>query len=346
MGIIAIAADGLDIEALQKRDFDLPDSVDDDMSQAVRVSFVDVAQGDCTIVAIPDVGGILIDCPQGRAPDAISAIHNLGITHLRLAFVTHWDADHFGGVLAVASAVGCEEIRYNHDSLIADTDTPKQLRLAMLLRLSSKEFDHVALSAAEQGHEGVAGPVFWEVLSPDHRTLTEAVGRRNRNRGSVILRLTYCDIRIIVAGDADAVAWGRAIGRGSVAADILRAPHHGAMAEVPNYPGIGEVIAAVNPNFVVISVGSGNTYGHPGQGVIELASATDCRVMCTEATQKCGLSESANGRTPCAGNVVFELTNEGVKSIEPESAAHRARMAALGLSPLCMRVDSPSNEHT
>lgn len=268
----------------------------DSHHEVVTVAFVDVSQGDCTIVMPAPEAGILIDCPNKRAVDAVAALRGLGVSHLALAFITHWDADHFGGVLTVASAFGCNEIRYNHDTLIADTDTPKQLRLAILLRLLSSEFSDTHLAAAESGHSGTVAAVSWELLGPDHRTLTEAVGRRNRNRGSAILSVHCADTRIIIGGDADAVGWARAMRRGDVTAEILRTSHHGAMGELTRFPTIEEIIRAIRPAFVITSVGSTNTYGHPGERVVAAARAVGARVMCTEATGKCGLANPSNLR--------------------------------------------------
>jgi len=65
----------------------------------VVVVFLDVGQGDCT-VAIDNENGyaMLIDCPAGRGSDAIRALRSLGVSRLSLAFVSHSDMDHLGGI--------------------------------------------------------------------------------------------------------------------------------------------------------------------------------------------------------------------------------------------------------
>jgi competence protein ComEC len=312
------------------------DSDDGPHDEIATIAFVDVGQGDCTVVMPSAETGILVDCPNQGAQDAVRALNGLGVTHLALAFITHWDADHFGGILTVASAVGCDEIRYNHDTLIADTDTPKQLRLAILLRLLSSEFNDVVLSPAVYGQSGTVGAVGWELLGPDHRTLTEAVARRNRNRGSAILSIQCANTRIIIGGDSDAVGWARVMHRGDVSADVLRSSHHGAMGEFTSYPTIEKVIEAVRPAFLVISVGSANTYGHPAERAVAAARAVGARVMCTEATGKCALINPDNGRVACAGTIVLTVGSGGVVSVTPTPSAHAKRMTSLSLTPLCM----------
>lgn len=297
-----------------------------------RVAFVDVGQGDCTVVAVPP-SGILIDCPSGRAEQAIDALRQLGVARLALAMISHWHADHYGGVLAVASAIGCDEIRYNHDTLVSDKTTPKSLRAGMLLRLIGREFSDVRLAPATRGERGSMGGIEWEILGPDHRMLTYSVARTRPNSGSVILRVEFGGARILIAGDADGESWRRvAAVEDDLHSDVLRCSHHGAMDSTGRESlSDDELMNLVRPKYVAVSVGSRNDYGHPRDEVFAAALGVGARVLCTQATSRCGLVTSG-GDFPCAGTVKFSISSGGDIEVDPSPAQHQARISDLGLS--------------
>src|SRR6266702_1505181 len=89
---------------------------------SVLVGFLDVGQGDCTLVA--DAGNqqvLVIDCPAGRSKEAGSALRRVGGSRISVAFVSHSDWDHLGGVYEVVNSVGVDEVRVNLDSVVADS---------------------------------------------------------------------------------------------------------------------------------------------------------------------------------------------------------------------------------
>jgi hypothetical protein len=122
--------------------------------------------------------------------------------------------------------------------------------------------------------------------------------------------------------------------------DVLKFPHHGAW----NRGQVSQILDDVKPRFVVISVGTSNTYDHPNQAVFaEISSRPNTRLLCTQATARCStkittvrgeilkamksenellasLSERANG-CPCAGTVIIEL-GETVKVLSPSLQLH------------------------
>ena len=61
--------------------------------------FLDVGQGDSTIVSLPDGGGVLVDCPAGSAPIVVDHLESAQITSLELVVISHSDLDHAGGVV-------------------------------------------------------------------------------------------------------------------------------------------------------------------------------------------------------------------------------------------------------
>jgi len=135
---------------------------------AVDVYFLDVGQGDCTLIVDGDThSAILIDCPAGRERIVEQHLRALGIDTLHAAILTHWDLDHYGGFLSVVGSVGCKELYYNRDSMMIIDDSPNMRRSALLEILESP-FDQFEHRAADDRITGSMGRVEWQLLSPDH----------------------------------------------------------------------------------------------------------------------------------------------------------------------------------
>lgn len=264
---------------------------------------------------------MIIDCPAKGALKAIEAMRSAGIESLDTAVITHWDLDQFGGILYILDQVACRQLLYNHDTLIANTPDDRSKVLATLRRIIDRRHASTLLGSAREGDSGTLGAVDWSLLAPSHRHLTTAITLHDRNLGSGVILLTIKDTRVLIGGDADGRVWHRLLDAGtSLKADVLRAPHHGALR---TRDGIDDaaLLAAVEPRHLIVSVGTGNTYGHPNPEVIRIASAEGIRVMCTEVTTRCNLIAAATRPVQCAGTVTFTIDEQGVRVL-PNEASH------------------------
>ena len=91
-------------------------------------------------------------------------------------------------------------------------------------------------------------------------------------RHSLIIRLTYGTTRVLLTGDSEAKSQLALMKETDVRADVLKVPHHGSKTSSP------EFLAAVAPSVALISVGAGNSYGHPNSETLDaLTSATILR---------------------------------------------------------------------
>lgn len=94
---------------------------------------------------------------------------------------------------------------------------------------------------------------------------------------SIVALLTYGEGTFLFTGDAEAVSEADMLENGVPACDILKVGHHGSSTSS------GEAfIAAVSPQLAVISVGEGNTYGHPHASTLERLAAHGVQVLRTD----------------------------------------------------------------
>jgi competence protein ComEC len=113
-----------------------------------------------------------------------------------------------------------------------------------------------------------------EVLWPPRDTGSQVT---SGNDDSVVLRLVYGSVSILLAGDIERAAEGSLVASGTdMRADILKVPHHGSRTSSTE-----AFIHAVNPTYAVISVGERSRFGHPHRVVVDRYVAHNVKLFQT-----------------------------------------------------------------
>jgi competence protein ComEC len=106
--------------------------------------------------------------------------------------------------------------------------------------------------------EGVEIQVLWPP-----RVILDQVSSANND--SIVLRLVYGSVTILLAGDIERAAEEALVRSGvDLRADVLKVPHHGSKTSSTE-----SFIDAVKPRFAVVSVGEGSRFGHPHREVVK-----------------------------------------------------------------------------
>src|SRR6266567_6504512 len=340
IGLIGCRRMNLSVFAAAPSPPDLMNSDGPDVDPAVRVWFMNVGNAHCTIVLDESTKkAIIVDCPSSHVANVMDLLAQRQGT-IDTCIVTHWDVDHYAGVARLAITSPVSRVMYNHDTLFVSDDSPP-----FAVRGALKEFLNIpnasmVLAPVTAGSRGRFGRVSWKVLAPNHQELTMAYVSRRRNVASAVVEVSAPGMRILIGGDAVGSTWVRVLGEYSVEADVLRWPHHGADMEGDPSGAIRDsVMAAVAPSCVVISAGSGNTYGHPSHDVVKRL-ARSSRVMCTQVTAGCfgyklRLERNSHeardlvaglASTYCADTVYVECFESSYR-MSPSVSEHAARVA-------------------
>ena len=236
----------------------------------VRVTFLDVGQGDACVVELPDGRTVLIDAgaqydtlDMGRAVVG-PYLWERGITRLDHVIATHPQLDHVGGLAWVVRSFDVG--RYWSNGVAREEPFYRRLHDALHARSLVEE-------RAEEGQAIIdSGPCRLDVLNPPAgpgRRLP-AGGREEASSGSVLNNLSIvtrlqCGVQtVVLTADAEADALGRLHRLGSHArATVLKVPHHGAASSLYR-PWIDQAGAKT----AVVSVGRQNPYGHPAPDVV------------------------------------------------------------------------------
>jgi len=219
---------------------------------SIKVSFIDVDQGDSALIQNSDGYNILIDGGKESAgPIVLEYLRNNGVNTLDAIVASHADSDHIGGLITVLSATDITVNLVIFNGYPGDTQTWNDFASAVAN-------EGLNLTTAQFPGELHWGSTIAYILNP-----ISGLVNPETNVVSLVLLLDHHDIEYLFTGDIDSTVEGEIIERGTpIPADILKVTHHGS-----DYGSSYEFLYAVQPKDSVISVGQ-NPYGHPGDQTI------------------------------------------------------------------------------
>jgi competence protein ComEC len=207
-----------------------------------------------------DIGGRIV----------VPALWASGVRRLDWIAFTHPDLDHIGGAIAVAGDLQPREIWE------AVPVPPHPARAAVLAMARSQGLVWRQLLA---GHAFEAGGVTIEVRHPPPPDWER---QRVRNDDSLVLRLRFGGVEVLLTGDA-----GQEFERREVAAleadpspaplRILKVGHHGSLSS-----SSWAFVRAFRPDAALVSVGRGNTFGHPAPEIVARLEDAGAEVFRTD----------------------------------------------------------------
>ena len=232
----------------------------------LQIHFLDVGQGDCTIVLCDGESMVIDGGPASASSFVYSYIRNtLELQHIDYVVSTHPHLDHVYGLSSVLNAA------------------PVDLVLTPVLEWDSKAFNSMVKYAEKQGAP-LSVPQEGDMLRLGGTTVTilhcwpEAIDYGRTNDSSIVVRIDYGQTSFIITGDAEDWSEYMMIDAGiNLSADVLRVSHHGS-----NTGSTMEFLKAVQPKYAVISVGKDNGYGHPHTEVLERLDKIGTKVLRTD----------------------------------------------------------------
>jgi competence protein ComEC len=204
-----------------------------------NIATCDVGQGDALVLKSQEKVAVI---DVGRTPEPLrKCLQQLGITHIDLLVLTHFDKDHVGGLDAVIGKVD--------SAIVGRSENSEDQELLTELRRSGAQ-----LYRGVQGLTGSLGEAQWQVLWPDTHHPSMELG----NPGSVTLIFAFPTFKALFLGDLgrDAqLALMDTVDLPSV--QVVKVAHHGSADQNST------LYQKVQPIISIFSVGADNDYGHP-----------------------------------------------------------------------------------
>jgi competence protein ComEC len=218
----------------------------------LRVTFLDVGQGDGTLLEAPGVR-LLVDQgpPEARTADQL---RRLGIRSLTALVLTHPQRDHVGGAAEVLRKL---RVGFVLDPRLPTTGPEERAAIA------EARDRHIPIVAARAGRAFRLGPLRVSVLWPDG----PGFPGEDPNQRAIVLVVTYGRVDVLLTADAESDV---TLPLNPPPVEVMKVAHHGSADD-----GLEELLDRTHPEVAVISVGLGNDYGHPTPSTVHALEAAD-----------------------------------------------------------------------
>ena len=258
--------------------------------QNLRIFFIDVGQGDSTLIITPDKKTVLVD---GGGSDSFDVGEKVLLPYLLdrrilkvdYVLISHFDTDHCGGILTIMEKVKVKNIIISEQAEHSENyERFKKLMIHKKIRLIEvKKGDKIKIGRYSE----------FKILFPTSRLLSE----NPLNNNSIVAQFNYNNFKMLFTGDIEKLAEQQILKteKAEIRADILKVAHHGSKTS-----SIPEFIKAVRPKIALIGVGKNNTFGHPNQQTIKNLENIKCRIY----------------RTDLQGEIIIKIDQKGRMNVK------------------------------
>lgn len=232
----------------------------------LRLHFLDVGQGDCTIVEFPTGKVLVVDAGDGSFSERNKLIRYLkGLAPASVSMLlTHADADHYGGFQELLEVFGAETF------YLPLYDSSAEGYRALLGAIEGKGCKTERLTRYGLIEDGSGA--YCVCLSPRLSELPD------ENESSATLYLSYGGVRALLCADITAEREELLLGEYGLMEgifdvgdrkvvlndiEILKVAHHGSASSSSE-----EWISLLSPETAIVSCGAGNLYGHPAPSAL------------------------------------------------------------------------------
>lgn len=258
--------------------------------QKLRIFFIDVGQGDSTLIITPDKKTALIDGGGSDSFDVgekvlLPYLLDRRILKIDYVLISHFDTDHCGGILTIMEKVKVKNIIISEQAEHSENyERFKKLMIHKKIRLIEvKKGDKIKIGRYSE----------FKILFPTSRLLSE----NPLNNNSIVAQFNYNNFKMLFTGDIEKLAEQQILKteKAEIRADILKVAHHGSKTS-----SIPEFIKAVRPKIALIGVGKNNTFGHPNQQTIKNLENIKCRIY----------------RTDLQGEIIIKIDQKGRMNVK------------------------------
>jgi len=245
----------------------------------LRVTFIDVGQGDSALIEFPDGKRMIID-GGGFYNDSFDTGRNIlasflwkeKIKKVDYLLLSHPHPDHLNGLRFIAKNFGVTELWTNGQS----TDRKPYLELMEIVK--DKGIINTTMNVLTPSR--YINGVKVDIYNPPVKLFqSQQIGfHSSLNNNSLVVRLTFNDASFLFTGDIHGRAEKRLIKlEGGVNSTVIKVPHHGSLTSSTD-----DFLAKVCPSYAVISVGHGNRFGLPNKEVVERYHNFGCKTYRTD----------------------------------------------------------------
>lgn len=227
----------------------------------LKIYFLDVGQGDCTLIRTPYGKNIIIDGGDGNSDKydygekvVYPYLLDRRIKKIDYLVASHADSDHMGGLIYILENMKVEQI-------LLGIQSQESNQLKDFIDIANKK--KVKIIILKVGDEiKIDKDIRIKVLFPIKNNL---ILENSLNNNSLVFKLKYNNFSMLFTGDIEEIAENELINlyKDNLKSTILKIAHHGSKSSSSK-----EFLKSVSPQIAVIGVGKKNKYGHPNEEVL------------------------------------------------------------------------------
>lgn len=253
----------------------------------LRLTTFDVGQGDALLVTFPDGTRLAVDGGAARpggfdagARVVGPALRARGIRTVDYLLVTHADADHIGGAIALVRDFAPREV---WAGIPVDGD-----EASARLRQAADGVGAAWRPVRSGQHLEIAGVD----VAVRHPAEPDWDRQRVRNEDSVVVEVSWRAVRFVLTGDigADVERLLAPAPSGAARRVVLKVAHHGSAGSSD-----ADYLARLRPDVAIVSAGEGNPFGHPAPATLRRLDAAGADVWRTDLNGE--ITADTDGRT-------------------------------------------------
>ena len=234
------------------------------LDRKLNIYFIDVGQGDSTLIVTPNKHTILIDGGDFEKDILLEYLLDRNINRINFIIISHFDSDHIGGLFEVMN-----ELKIDKVIIPIGMETSENYgRFKEIIgnkRIKTILVGGGSISTQESSNRlYIEKDLYIDFLWPNNKKL---ISENILNNNSIVCKLNYKECSMLFTGDIEEIAEKEILQEyknnlSILNSGILKAAHHGSKTSSTK-----EFLEAVKPKMVLIGVGENNKFGHPNAEV-------------------------------------------------------------------------------
>lgn len=252
--------------------------------QKLRIFFIDVGQGDSTLIITPDKKTVLIDGGGSDSFDVgekvlLPYLLDRRILKIDYVLISHFDTDHATGVAQILGKIDVSSIILTRQ--LEENDIYRHI-------LSIAKEKKIKLIYVKEGDVLKIGGIKISIIHPENKLMIN----NPMNNNSIVCKVEYNSFSMLLTGDIEMEAEELILRKNiNLKADVLKVAHHGSKTSTT-----GEFLKAINPKVALIGVGKNNNFGHPSNEVIQRLKENGTRIYRTDENGEISITVNKKGR--------------------------------------------------
>lgn len=222
------------------------------INPTLKIYFIDVGQGDSTLIVTPKNKKILIDGGEGKTNVLFQYLLDRRINKIDYIIISHFDSDHCNGLIEIIEKMRVENI-------VMSKQSKESEEYKKILEIIKQKNIKVSSVKAEDKII-IEKNLYIKILNP-----AEKFEFQDLNNNAIVAKLVYKNFSMLFTGDIEKTEENLAKKyKNELKSTILKVAHHGSKTSTSE-----EFLKYVEPQIALIGVGENNKFGHPNQITIE-----------------------------------------------------------------------------